>query len=499
MRNSFRVFRISKVPTNVAALTASYTPRYAPLRKMNLSSSFDTVNSENRFLPTELLFSYLSGYAGRKQYSIIPDLNIYLSELKRIGVDWHAMKAMDREDLIDLFQHLGVTHSAKAILLTALSHRLCGVLCQGTSGSRYSTTLCLNEGVLEHGWRCGENAHFNDVYFEGKQPAVPSVPSSVLARNYSSPRERWSLIGERGGVKTLVKNEPDFSIVGRFHETLHPRVWRAPDNPQFFVDIIGYEFRVNPKDPRVPAQIEEAASEWELHAEVTKQLIWEMLEMYGTEQAPQPLTLQTGEMGLPDSITSYSNAFNLPSTSSRIDTGEGNGEIMGESSTISSRNFSVEHRIKTKDGKEIPWFTPPLPQQFNNGIPEILPFAPSVVLRCSFEKIPRNISLNKAEKLLFQPVMNLSLFVHPKACFVWNKNDEQRCIDQILHYAKRIPFALPFFLYFRVDSSRYTTSNSSIADEKAVRMQEKQHFFDLRHFRNTHANKKDNFFFHALK
>lgn len=490
MRNSFRFFRISKVPNNANALIAPYTPRYAPLRKMNLSSSFDTVNAKNRFLPMELLFCQLSGHVGRKQYSIIPDLTIYLEELKRLGIDWHGMKSMDREDLRALFQHLGVTHSAKAILLTALNYKLCGVLCQGTSSSRHSTTLCMNEGVLEHGWRCGKDGHLNDVYFEGKAPASPSVASSLLIRDHSFGPKECSVVDDYAGVKTFVQKEPDFSVVGRFHDAPHPRVWRAPDNPQFLIDIIGYEFRVNPSDPRVPVQIEAAASEWEIHAHVTKQLIWEMLEIYGIEQEPQPLALQPGEMGAPDSVTSYSNAFNLPNCTTTKNTSPTDDDSI-EDFGSPSRKFSVEHRLQTKEGKEIPWFSPPLPQQFKNGVPEILPFAPSIVLKSCFEKIPRNISLSEVEKLLFQPVMNLSLFVHPKACFFWNKNDEERCINQIMHYAKRIPFALPFFLYFRVDSSRYTSHNSTIVDEKASRMEAKRHFFDLRHFKSRHIREEN--------
>lgn len=489
MRNTLRICRVSVVPTNISALVASYTPRYAPLRKMNLSTSFDVVDDKNRFLPLELLFSYLSSHVGRKQYSIIPDLTIYLSELKRLGIDWHGIKSMDREDISALFKHLDVTHAAKAILLTALESKTCGVLCQGTSNSRHSTTVCLREGISEHGWRCGLDGHLKDVYFEGKHPAFPSPSSSLVVPKHSSAGKGWNTVEFTAGVKILVRDEPDFSIVGRFPETLNSRIWRAPDNPQFLIDVIGYEFRVHPNDPRVPVQIEGAASDWELHAQVTKQLLWEMLEMYGTEKDPQPLDLQGGEMGDPDCVSSYSNAFNtsMPATSKDED-----GDVddnMDGNHTVDSRSYSVEHRMKTKEGKEKPWFSPPPPQHFRNGIPAILPFAPSVVLKCSFEKIPRNVSFDEAERLLFQPVMNISVFVHPKACFFWNKNDEQRCIDQILHYAKRIPFALPFFLYFRVDSSRYTYNNPSIVDEKAAGIKEKEHFFDLRRF-STVSEKK---------
>lgn len=398
----------------------------------------------------EILFKSLSAYAGRRQYKIIPEISKYIPALREAGIDWHTLKSMDQVDLLELFSSLQLNHAERSILLTALQKKICGVLCE--SSTRHSNKICFREGVYSHGWRCGQEGHFNDVFFEGKSsvPLLQYKNNAIKCRNDS-------------GVCTIVKDEPDLSVIGRFHDTIHPRVWRTPENPIFKVDLIGYEFRVHPNDPRVKYQIEGASSDWEMHAEITKQIIWEMLEMHATERDPQPLFLKPGEMGSPDSCLSNSRAFAA--------------EVWDNSSNVSL----IEYKMTTKDGREVPWFMNPLPQKFENGIPVNLPFAPSIVLKSSFKQLSRSLHSHETEKLINQPVMDISIFIHPKACFFWNAEDEQKCIRQILDYSKKIPYALPFYLYFRIDSSRHISCNPQLQNKKNQLLKNKK-CFDLQSF-----------------
>lgn len=450
MQCSTVFLKVTKIPINEAgSLVSLHTPRYSPLRKMNLSSSFDTLNDKNRFIPLEIIFKLLSGYAGKKQYRFIPDLSKRIDDFKELDIDWHCLKAMNQYEVLDLFSSLELSHTEKSILLTALQKKVCGVLCQ--SSTRHSNKICFRTGIQSHGWRCGVDGHFNDVYFEGKGSALKFNDALVRCKNDS-------------GVSTVVKYEPDLSIIGRYHDIIHPRVWRTPENPIFSVEFIGYEFRVHPNDPRVRYQIEGAYSEWEMHAQITKQIIWEMLEMYATECDPQPLSLKSGEIGLPDSCCINSRAFSTEVVDSH------------------SKTHLVEYKMNTKDGREIPWFMNPLPQKFENGIPLNLPYAPSIVVKSSFKQLPRSSTLYEAEKNVYQPLMDISIFIHPKVCFFWTSEDEQKCIDQILNYAKRMPYALPFYLYFRVDSSHYMNSNPEIVKKKAELLKKKEKYFNLRYF-----------------
>lgn len=455
-----RVFlRITKVPQN-ATLPVNYTPRYSPLRKMNLSSSFDVVTEKNRFLSLEILFSLLSGHAGRKQYPIVPDVSKYVLRLKNIGIDWQQLKSKSSEDLILLFDSLNMSHTERAVCLEALSFKVCGVLCQETT--RFSSKICMRPGSASFGWRCGVDGHIQDVYFEGKGQAI------AIAESKSS-------IDPSTGVRTSVHSEPNFSVVGRFSENLHPRVWKAPDQPQFIVDIIGYEFRVHPKDPRAKHQIENAAEEWDLHASVTKQVIWEMLEMYATERSPQPLHLKAGEILSSDTPIAYSNAFNSPQGTDEFPEG------------------AVERKmIMSASATATPWFMPPLKQRFESGIPLVLPYAPTIIVKSMFQTIPRSLSKEDERKYLVQPVMKLSVFVHPRACFFWSKEKEDQCIEQILQYARRLPFPLPFYLYLRVDSSRHLKEEPQFSARKNSLMKNKIQWFDIRRFCEVHLDDEKN-------
>eukprot|EP00796_Vickermania_ingenoplastis_P003712 gene3712-2612_t len=462
-------FKISDIPSDTRALTLPYTPRYAPLRKMALSSSLDVVNDKNRFLSLEILLDRLSGYAGGRQYRLLPNFSPTVNKLKSMGIDWHDLKTLDREELHGLLDDtLQMNMTDKAVLLTALEKKVCGVVCQDVS--RHSTNVCLRRGLVEHGWRCGSDGHANDVYFEGKGPS--HAPMQLAARH----RSRTA-----AGVQTVVRDQPDFAVVGRNHSSVHPRIWRSPDNPQFLVDVIGYEFRVHPNDPRAATQIVDAAGAWELHAEVVQQVLWEMLEMYATERRPQPLQLEPGEMGVPDSTTSYSCAFNIPgpgaddAAASLIHQPDQDGRV-----DDGLRATAVEHKMRLPDGVEAPWFRAPLPQVFEHGVPQHLPFAPTVVVKSTFRAISRSVGAHEVEQHLFQPVMDVSVHVNPKACFSWHAEEEATCVEQILQYAKRLPFALPFYLYFRVDASQSIQRDPELAKRKQKLLEEKHEYFDLR-------------------
>ncbi|KAH9586476.1 hypothetical protein LSM04_004797 [Trypanosoma melophagium] len=465
MRCSSTLYKVTKVPTRrvVPADALRYHPRYSVSRKMVLSSSFDAVDENNRFVSLKLILEKLSGHVGRRQYKMLCDSTRYYEKLKSEGIDWHELKWLSREELLDLFNSvLKLSHAEKAVLLPALEAKICGVLRR--SDTRHSTTLCLNRGVAEHGWRCGLYGHTNDVYFEGKAKANPAM---LELYHRSSVRSV-----ERSGVRVEVRTAPDFSVVGRFNHSLSPRIWSTPENPTFQVSTIGYEFRVNPEDPRVVPQIEDAAEEWELHAAVTQQVVWEMLEMYAVERDPQSLELKSGEMGRPDHPSLYSSAFSvrLDSTPDISD----NGDIV------------TEQRMLSADGKEVPWFREPLPQRFKDGIPVILPFAPSLIIRSSFRQVTR--SSNDVTNQLLQPVVDVTCFVHPQACFWWSEEDEERCIGHIVEYAKRIPFALPFNLYLRVDTSKDLRSTPGKVEMMDKRRKEKSHYFELREFRKCQIN-----------
>ncbi|KPA79396.1 putative mitochondrial hypothetical protein [Leptomonas pyrrhocoris] len=461
MRLTLKLARISQVPVRdgVATSALTYYPRYAPPRRMTLSSSFDSVNDKNRFLSLDILLQKLSGYVGRRQYKMSCDLSSHMERFKELGVDLHELKFLQREELMELLNdQLRLTHAEKAILLTALDRKLCGVLCRDTT--RHSTRLCMNPGLAEHGWRCGQHGHTNDVYFEGKQQANPAV---LQLAHRSAAR-----VARRDGIDVEVRHQPDFSIVGRNTAELHPRIWNAPANTSYVVTPIGFEFRVHPDDPRAQQQIEEAAGEWELHLAVMQQVIAEVLELYAVEREPQPLHLVPGEMGEPDLPEVQSSAFHSRSFAGGT-----------PNSTV------VEHRMMDANGQERSWFQAPLPQRFTDGVPQVLPFAPTIILHSSYRHIERDVSSVDVSRRLMQPVVDIACFVHPSACFWWSAEDEEKSTQLILDYARRMPFALPFNLYFRVDPAKFLRAHPEQAEEREHLLSAKASYFDMRHFRTA--------------
>ncbi|SCU67776.1 uncharacterized protein TEOVI_000612400 [Trypanosoma equiperdum] len=460
MRWSAVLCKVSKVPTRsvIPADALCYHPRYSVPRKMVLSNTFNVVGENNRYTSLKLILEKLSGHVGRRQYKMLCNLEKHYDKLKDEGIDWHELKWLSREELIVLFDKvLHLTRTERAALLPAIEAKVCGVLRQ--TDSRHSTVVCMNRGNANHGWRCGRNGHTNDVYFEGKAKA--NTAALQLCRR-SSVRSV-----ERSGVLVEVRSEPDFSVVGRFDHSLSPRVWSTPENPTFQVTTIGYEFRVHREDPRVIPQIVEAAEEWELHANITKQVIWEMLEMYAVERDRQPLDLKPGEMGDPDIPSRHATAFNV--------------QVVPPSSAGDEAIQVVEQRIVRADGSEVPWFQEPPPQLFSGGIPVILPFAPSIIVKSTFRQVTRSSAQDVTRQLL-QPVVDVTCFLHPNVCFWWNAEDEQRCLGHIVDYAKRIPFALPFNLYFRVNLSKDLRGVQNYSEELGKRMSMKAHYFNLRSY-----------------
>ncbi|KPI89289.1 hypothetical protein ABL78_1622 [Leptomonas seymouri] len=459
MRHTLRLARISKVPVRDGVPTSelAYHPRYAPPRRVTLSSSFDSVNEKNRFLSLEILLQKLSGYVGRRQYKMSCDLSSHMDRLKELGVDLHELKFLSREELMELLSNqLELNHAEKAVLLTALSIKVCGVLCRDKT--RHTSQLCLSPGVAEHGWRCGQHGHTNDVYFEGKEQANPALLQ--LAHRSTS------RVARRNGIDVEVRHQPDFSIVGRNTSNLHPRIWSAPENVSYVVTPIGFEFRVHPDDPRAEHQIEAVAAEWELHLAVMQQVVSEVLELYAVEREPQPLHLVPGEMGGPDTPELQSSAFHSRSSDSS-----------------NPNSVVVEHRMMSPNGQERPWFQTPLRQRFVDGIPQTLPFAPTIIIHSSYRQIERDLSAAHVGQRLMQPVVDISCLVHPSACFWWNAEEEEKSTRLILDYAKRMPFALPFNLYLRVDPVKLLRGHPEQVEERERLLTKKAGYFSLRNFR----------------
>ncbi|EPY30830.1 hypothetical protein STCU_00294 [Strigomonas culicis] len=429
-----------------------YYSRYVKPRTLTLSKYFDSVNEENRFISLQILLKRLSGHVGRRQHKINCDVSVHFDKLKQLGIDWHDLKSMSREDLIELMnKELCLSHAAKATLLTAIEAKICGVLKKSTR--RHSTNLCMRSGSRENGWRCGYFGHTNDVFFEDKAKANPAVLQ--LARH------KALAVGTQDGVDVEVRRQPDFSVVGRQAVQSNPRVWSSPENPSFIITFLGYEFRVHPDDPRAAPQIEKAAAEWELHASVVQHVLSEVLEMHAVERTAQKLTLSPGEMGPPDVPQTYSSYF-VAADGSR------GGPV-------------IEQRMISTDGKELPWFRTPLEQVYEDGVPLLLPVAPSIVIHSSFRHTERDTG-SKYDARLMQPLVDVSCFIHPDVCFWFNASDEASCVQQVLDYTKRMPFALPFNMYFRVDSTKHVRAHPEFVEEVEKQIARKSEWFDLRNF-----------------
>mmetsp|Transcript_17271 Transcript_17271/g.19688 ORF Transcript_17271/g.19688 Transcript_17271/m.19688 type:complete len:581 (+) Transcript_17271:26-1768(+) len=488
------LLKTSAVVVSPAGAAQAYQNRYRMLKAMTLSRSFNEVSEENRYTSLRILLERLSGHVGRRQYKIHASLERHLDTLKAHKLDWHDVKALPLDDVLDLLGDglLKLSHQERVVLMSAWSAKVCGVLKKGTE-VRHSETLCMRTGLSEHGWRCGKQGHVADVYFEGKQKRN----SLALATELRPSAVRWR--DTRLGAQVEVRPEPDFSIVGRLQHETNPRIWSTPSNATFDVSVIGIEFRVHPDDPRAEPQIEAAANEWRQHAEVVRHVLWEMLELYGVEREPQSLSMKAGELGEPDEINAFTAAFTR--YKSRQTDPSSAGDSNSESTRILEEDVVVEQRMasnskssssSTSDdsASSTPWFLPPLPQQFSEqGVPACLPFAPSFVVRGTFQAIDRTLHNDddSFSRALMQPVMRIECFVHPAACYWLNPEDEAKCMGHVTAFASKIPFAVPFNLYLRIDPSRILRGDSGavFAKKRDDMMAAKAHWFDYASFRET--------------
>lgn len=514
----------------VDSISLRYESRYGLLRRLTLSKNFDRVSDENRFLSLNLLFHDQLGdaHVGRRQYRLsLPSFQKavpletpraptsfpardMVKVLEEEGLDLHDLKQLSYHQLRSLLEDVlpWLSHGERAVFVTAVwDHKVCGVLRGSTDfkTGRHSESLCMRRGLEEHGWRCGHFGHTDGVYFENKEKVHPAsitrTPHHFLSRQSSPNKDASSKIVDRfvdpadGGIVEL-RTPPNFEIVGRLEHEPNPRVWATPSNPMFEISVIGFEFLVHPQDIRVKPQIENAHDEWARHAAVVKQVLWEMVELYGVDSGLiQPLDMSPGELGFPTGHSDNLKAKDevptekdssavsvewLPPDAPLNDSAK-------ELETSSTKLMLVDPQTQAR----IPWFRPPLPRRFNeNMVPEILPFSPTFVIEATF----RDSSTHKSQR--FVPVLDIRLLMHPRSCVQWaQEEDEAKATRHVMEYAKKVPYALPFRLYLRVDPTRELRRTSQrstmnpdcirLEDEKEKRMSEKAHFFDLRNFSSS--------------
>lgn len=491
LRRSVQWRKITEVATRLHAdPNAPYNKRYSVLRKMTLSNTFNAVTEENRYLNLQILLEQLSEHVGRRQYKMHSDLKAKCFDLlKQEQLDWFDLKQLRHDDLLDVVGDglLRLSHAERAVLLTATSAKVCGVLKQ--SSSKHSEQLCMNKGKREHGWRCGRHGHTADVYFEGKLKAN-SVALQIHRRTAASVQRTR----EHRGVPVEVRSMPDFTVAGRLQHQPNPRIWSSPTNAAFDVSVIGIEFRVHPSDPRARPQIVDVANEWDQHAEVVKHVLWEMLEIYGVERERQPLEISPGELGEPDAVNQYTSAFNRRRRAPAAAAGqEAVHNDSTNSATIDPDDVVIEQRMADGNGKEHMWFLPPLPQKFSNGVPEILPYSPTFIVKSTFRAISRPITVDgDVTRELLQPVMDITCLAHPDACYWMSPEDEEKAMQHITAYARKIPFAIPFNLYLRVDLSKdLKGEEGELFAQRRERLREaKRKYFDTSKFIEFHANEE---------
>jgi hypothetical protein len=448
------------IRSTVSAADLSHTKRYAPTFRTQLSQRYNSVNDKNRYAALDILLTKLSSNVGRRAYRMTADLHkSYFARFKEHGVDWHDLKLMSRPALFNFLRHeLAMPAAEKVLLLAALEQKVCGVLVEGTSMDPH--LLCMRRGKEEFGWRCGAKGHLADVYFEKKRGR------SATAVSVQHRRDRVDSFDDHG-VNVQVRPMLDFSIEGRLHHDAHPRVWSSPTDPVFNVFCMGFEFHVHHDDPRAGPQIADAADDWATHAAVIQNVLWEMVEMYGVEHAAQPMALQPGDVRQHDD---HAAALQQMFTSVDKETG-----------TV------IEHRLRTSGESSTPWFRPAPPQPFRDGVPQHLPFAPTFAVQCTY-RLPTAAELAEdgGERHLRSPMVELSCLSHPRACYALPRADEERALGHVLDYAKRIPYALPFTLYFRVDTAKVCRGQDGFVERRRAMYEDNSAVFDLRRFVSRH-------------
>ena len=477
LRGTRHFLKVSPVAIRPVITSLDYERKYNIRKKLELAHKYNTVTEQNRYESLRLLLSKLSGYVGRRPYKMQSDLaSKYMDHFRALGVDWHELKLMSREQLLEVLEHVKMTHADRVLLLTVLNIRVCGVLTRGEH-LRDPGQLCMRRGKAEHGWRCGVAGHRADVYFERKAAKLGSDLSLLHGRSAVIKNV------ETNGVVREVRPEPDFAVVGRLRHDDQPRVWSTPQSPLFDVMLMGYEFRVHPRDPRAKPQIADAEREWAMHADILRTVIWEMLELYAVERKPQKLELTPWEMGEPDVPEQYSSCFTTRDTAIKQKNGSGPA-AKDDDRPITEQEVVVEQRMMgTSSGSsevnDQPWFLPPLEQEFTtDGIPTILPFAPSIIIRSSFRQVQRDTHFAQS---LVTPVCDIRCYLHPEASFWWQRggSEEQKALENIVNWAKRIPYPLPFNLYFRVDAAKNIRADEQFVARRESLLASKRESFDL--------------------
>jgi hypothetical protein len=89
------------------------------------------------------------------------------------------------------------------------------------------------------------------------------------------------------------------------------------------------------------------------------------------------------------------------------------------------------------------------------------------------------------------PLLQFRLFGHRAACFAWvSAERREKAVREILDVARRVPFALPFTLYFRIDSAQALRhAGGAMQRERQQRYDAGRATFDLRHFVSQYAER----------
>ena len=385
------------------------------------SGSSASKQQDRRFMSLEYLLDLLSTYHGRKQYKMRIDLRTSLDKFRHASVDWHDLKGLSAEDFRLLVESFRFSAAERTMLAHAVHSKLCGVMLSKKHGK--DGGICRRRGIQQFGWRCGEDCHVDRAYFEDEETPGENVSARLL---HASSMSKYRTV--ENGMVVETRPMPNFEIVGRRKESITPRTWTEGDDPRFVVQCIGYDFRVHPEDARYASQIDAHSDLWKLHAEKFRLVLHEMLETYATDKGmPQPLELKSGDV-TPDASFAMSYA---PDPDGTI----------------------VEYRTVDRFGTRRPWFMTPPPQPFTNGVPDHIPIAPSVIIKINIadghlgnSTYPTNI--DDPQRIQLQG----TIMFHNKACFFWAGRNEENALGFLTDYARKIPYSLPLYLFYRVDS-----------------------------------------------
>eukprot|EP00760_Papus_ankaliazontas_P035448 PhM_4_TR77/c0_g1_i1/m.42108 len=420
----------------------NYDAKYKSRGRRRLSRKYDTLTDKNRFESLRLILDRLSGHYGRRQYKYRQDMKSLVQRFEGMSLDWQDLKALAPEEFRLISDSMRLNAAERTILATALHSKACGVLTEGTT-SASPQSLCFRHGVEGHRWRCGVNGHESETFFEHKvtPTAAPTLTKTQVVEN---------------GIVVDTRPQPDFVIEGRLSEEIVPRTWSAPKDARFNVMTMGFDFRVHPEDPRARIQISDHAHLWERHSEVVRVMLWEMLETFATETGTaQPYDIRVGDFVQDTAITPHG---------------------------TSPEGKYIEYRMMDADGTVRPFFMAPKPQPFHRGVPTFMPFAPSVIVRSVYH-FPTPGTIDTVP----HPRLQIQVLSHGQACFKWNKDNEDKAMQYLLEYARKVPYTLPFFLYFRVDPMSMIKHHPEFVTQRQELYDKNCWAFDLRNFVENRA------------